>query len=78
MNKGTPQLCQVAFCPVDGIPLHEASIADGFVWCAECEKLYKVVIKNGRVSVREDDEHDESTSIIRRWVRRMRYSSRRR
>ena len=40
MNKGTPQVCQVAFCPEDGIPLHEAAIADGFAWCAECEKPY--------------------------------------
>lgn len=78
LNKGTPQVCQVAFCPEDGIPLHEVAIADGFAWCAECEKLYRVVIKNGRVSVREDDEHDENTSFIRRWVRRMRYSPRRR
>ena len=38
----------VAWCPHHGIPLHEAYSADGWNWCTECDKLYRVIIKAGR------------------------------
>lgn len=57
----------VAWCPHHGIPLHEAYSADGWNWCVECKKLYRVIIKPGKVTVIEDNERTYEQSAIIRW-----------
>jgi len=57
----------VAWCPKHGIPLNEAEYADGWNWCPECEKVYRVIIKDGKVMVIEDNERTYEQSPILRW-----------
>ena len=77
MNKETAKT-YVAWCPIDGIPLHEAHTADGWNLCPECRKLYRVIIKEGKVTVIEDHMLGVNQSAILRWVRGISYAARRR
>ncbi len=76
MNMETAQTF-VAWCPHHGIPLHEACTADGWDWCEECEKLYRVIIKDGKVTVIEDNERTYHQSAILRWHMGIVYAAKR-
>ena len=59
----------VAWCPHHGIPLHEANTADGWSWCDKCKKLYRIIIKDGKVTVIEDNGRTYKQSSILGWYR---------
>lgn len=73
MNAESEQT-YVAWCPHHGLPLHEAHYADGWNWCHECDKLYRVLIKNGKVTVVEDNQTTYEQSAILRWRMGIRYA----
>ncbi len=66
MNMETAQTF-VAWCPHHGIPLHEATAADGWAWCDGCQKIYRIIIKDSKVTVIEDDKRTYHQSAILRW-----------
>lgn len=68
----------VAWCPHHGVPLHEAHSADGWSWCRDCEKLYRIIIKDGKVTVVEDDKTTYEQSAILRWRMGVLYAARQR
>lgn len=65
----------VACCPKHGIPLHEAHSADGWTSCPACHCLYRVIIKDGKVSVIEDNKRTYNQSAILRWLLGIRYAA---
>jgi hypothetical protein len=75
LNKETSET-YVAWCPHHGIPLYEANYADGWSWCLECDKLYRVLIKEGKVTVIEDNKITYEQSAILRWRMGVRYAAR--
>ena len=58
----------VAWCPQDGTPLNEAIVADGWNLCPGCGKLYRVIIKEGKVTVIEDHKLSYEKSPMLRWL----------
>ena len=75
MNMETAQTF-VAWCPHHGLPLHEASTADGWSWCEECRKLYRIIIRDSKVTVIEDNERSYNQSGILSWHRGIVYMAR--